>query len=433
MTMTGTATGSVTATPRRMATIWLLLTINVLGFQPGEGLIIPVPKSIGQVLTMGALVMAFLLALLLNPRVRVRPTVYLMLLSAMAVVAVASSVWLESGIGSLLRCFRLTVFVATLWLICRWWRGDMAFARYHLRALMIVLFTVILGLAKPNSAFSGPGGRLVGAIWPIPAPQVGQYCAIAIGLVVLMWLGGHTAGRSAALVVVPCLTLALLSQTRTALLGLTVALSLALLTSAWSSARARRALAAGVAAAGVIALAFSQVVLTYLQRGQSADELASLTGRQKVWGPLLDRPRTLGEQLFGVGLTDKSYSGLPIDSSWLSVYHELGLIGVGIVVAFLLVLLTTAVLRPPSPARACALFLTVYCIVSSYTEVGLGDASPYLLHLAVATSLLASSSGRRGLGLTPAANRTRQTVYAVPAPRKPSPDATSEAREAVDR
>ena len=224
----------------------------------------------------------------------------------------------------------------------------------------------------------------------------------------------------------------LLSQTRTALLGLTVALSLALLTSAWSSAGPRAV--SGSSRAGVIALAFSQVVFSYLQRGQSADELASLTGRQKVWGPLLATTnRTLGEQLFGVGLTDKSYSGLPIDSSWLSVYHELGLFGIGIVVAFLLVLLTTAVLRPPSPARACALFLTVYCIVSSYTEVGLGDASPYLLHLAVATSLLASSSPRRGLGLTPAAMRTRQTVYAVPVPRKLAPEATTEAREAVDR
>jgi len=46
------------------------------------------------------------------------------------------------------------------------------------------------------------------------------------------------------------------------------------------------------------------------------------------------------------------------------------------------VVLGTAALRPPSPARACAVFLVVYCAVASYTEVGLGDASPYLLCLA---------------------------------------------------
>ena len=49
-----------------------------------------------------------------------------------------------------------------------------------------------------------------------------------------------------------------------------------------------------------------------------------------------------------------------------------------------------ALLRPPSLPRACAIFLISYCAVASYTEVGLGDASPYLLHLAVAASLLAA-------------------------------------------
>ena len=39
------------------------------------------------------------------------------------------------------------------------------------------------------------------------------------------------------------------------------------------------------------------------------------------------------------------------------------------------------------------MFLIVYCIVASYTEVGLGDASPYLLNLAVAASLLVPRGG----------------------------------------
>ncbi|NED07516.1 O-antigen ligase domain-containing protein, partial [Streptomyces sp. SID6648] len=79
----------------------------------------------------------------------------------------------------------------------------------------------------------------------------------------------------------------------------------------------------------------------------------------------------------------------PIDNSWLAVYHEQGLIGVALVAAVLAVLGGVALLRPPSPARACAIFLIGYCALASYTEAGLGDASPYLLHLAVAASLLA--------------------------------------------
>ena len=46
----------------------------------------------------------------------------------------------------------------------------------------------------------------------------------------------------------------------------------------------------------------------------------------------------------------------------------------------------------PSLARACALFLITYCGLASYTEAGLGDASPYLLHLALAASLLVAPS-----------------------------------------
>ncbi|MEU2861676.1 O-antigen ligase domain-containing protein, partial [Streptomyces mirabilis] len=49
-----------------------------------------------------------------------------------------------------------------------------------------------------------------------------------------------------------------------------------------------------------------------------------------------------------------------------------------------------ALLRPPSLQRACAIFLISYCAIASYTEAGLGDASPYLLHLALAASLLAA-------------------------------------------
>jgi hypothetical protein len=66
-------------------------------------------------------------------------------------------------------------------------------------------------------------------------------------------------------------------------------------------------------------------------------------------------------------------------------------VGIALVVAFLTGLIVTAALRPPSPQRACAVFLILYCIVASYTEVGLGDASPYLLNLAVAASLLAGA------------------------------------------
>jgi len=390
-------------TPRLVGVVWALLLVNVLGYTSVD-LIIPLPRQVAQMITMGALVAAFGLALVLNPRVRVRPSAYLLLLSLLAVVSIASCMGLESGLGSLFRCFRLTLFVATLWLLSAWWRGDLRFARWHVRALGAVLLTVLAGLViSPGGAFSGPDGRLVGAIWPIPAPQVGLYCATATGLSVVLWVTRNIDGRSAAVVSVPAVGLLLLSHTRTALLGLVTALLLAGLTVAFTNARARRTLAAAIGFGTVVALAFGQAVMAWLQRGQDAEQLTSLTGRAKVLDLLLAKERTLGEQVFGVGLTDTSFAGLPIDNAWLSIYQEQGWVGITIVAAFLACLLATAALRPPSPERACAVFLIVYCIVASYTEVGLGNASPYLLNLAVAASVLV----RRSADAAPAAARPR--------------------------
>lgn len=377
-----------TGIPRLVGVVWALLLINTLGTQ-GAQMLLPIPRPVTQMITLGALLAAFGLALILNPRVRMRPCAYLLLLSLLAVVSIASSIWLVSGPGSLYRCFRLSLFVVTLWLLSGWWRGGLHFARYHLYALGAVLLTVLAGLIiSPGSAFSGPGGRLVGVIWPIPAPQVGQYCAVATGLAILLWLTRNIDGRSAAVIAVPAVGLLLLSHTRTALFGLVVALTVAGLSLAFANGRARRALAMAIGFGTLLAVVFGQVIMTWLRRGQDADELANLTGRQKVWNALLAEERSVREQIFGVGLTDKSFGGLPIDNSWLSIYHEQGWAGIAIVVTIFGVLITTAALRPSTPARACAVFLIFYCIAASYTEAGLGDASPYLLHLAVATSLL---------------------------------------------
>jgi hypothetical protein len=312
-----------------------------------------------------------------------------LLLSLLALASIASSLQLHSGVGALLRCLRLVLFVGTLWLITPWWRGDLRFARLHLLALGAVLLTVLLGIVIwPGAAFSGPDGRLVGAIWPIPAPQVGQYSAIVIGLAALLLFTRNLDRGSAILFALPSFGLLLLSHTRTALLALAAALGLAILNLAVRDPRARRVLAVGIGLAAVGALLFSQAVQAWLARGQDSEELSSLTGRQKVWDQLLAEHRTAGEQLLGVGLTDKTFGGLPIDNSWLSIYHEQGWIGIVIVLAILFTLLARALFRPPSPSTACAIFIVLYCIFSSYTEVGLGDASPYLLHLAVAASLL---------------------------------------------
>lgn len=373
--------------PRLLGAVWALLVVNTLGSQ-GADTVIPIPRPVAQMVTMGAVVGAFLLALLLNPRARLRPSAYLLLLTLLLVVSVVSSMRLESGYGALFRCFRFGMFVGTLWLISRWWDDWLSLIRHHVRALTVVLATVALGLvvapgmARPEIY----GGRIVGAIWPLTPPQVGLYSATLCGLVILLWLGHKVPRSSLWWLAAPALALLLLSHTRTALLGLVAGLTVALLALASTSARARKVFTRTLVVSGIGAVVVGPAVAAWFRRGQ--EDLSELTGREKVWDALLAAPRTVGEQLFGVGLTNKSFDGLPIDSSWLSVYHEQGMLGLALVAAFLVTLLVVAALRPPTLERAVALFLIFYCIVASYTEAGLGDASPYLLNLTIAAALL---------------------------------------------
>jgi hypothetical protein len=375
--------------PRVLGLIWALLILNTLG-STGAVTVVPIPRSVIQLATMGALVAAFMLALLINLNLRIRPSAFLLLLTLLLVVSVLASADLESGLGALFRCARLAMFVATLWLLTRWWDSGLTFVRHHIRVLAVVLLSVAIGLViAPGLAMPETySGRLVGAVWPLTAPQVGQYAAIAAGLTIVLWLASRTDGWSVWVIAAPAIGLLILSHTRTATIGLIVALAVALMSLVLTTRRARRVF--GWAAIGgiFVTVMLASAVQAWFQRGQSTENLSSLTGRAKVWDALLDAPRSISEHLFGVGLTDKSFDGLPIDSSWLTVYHEQGYVGIVLVAAMMLILVVTAVLRPPSPARACAIFLIVYCVVASYTEAGLGDASPYLLHLTVAAALL---------------------------------------------
>ncbi|MBA6441537.1 O-antigen ligase domain-containing protein [Streptomyces sp. GMR22] len=378
-------------TPKIVGTVWGLLVLNTLG-SAGAKTIVPLPRSLIQMVTMGALVAAFALALAVNLRLRIRAGAYVFLLTLLLVTSVISSANLESGFGALFRCARLALFVGTLWLLSRWWDGDLTFVRHHIRMYFAVLGSVAVGLvASPGAALPDLyGGRLVGALWPLTPPQIGQYAAVIIGLTVLLLLGRRTDRVSAAVVIVPSLVLLALTHTRTATLGLFLGLALAIGSLLLTSAAARRFFSWAVLCATVAAVGFASLLQAWFLRGQSKENFSSLTGRAKVWDALLAAPRTAGQKWFGMGLGDKSFGGLPIDNSWLAVYNEQGLVGVTLVAAIIIVLGGVALLRPPSLERACAIFLISYCAIASYTEAGLGDASPYLLHLALAASLLAA-------------------------------------------
>jgi hypothetical protein len=374
---------------RRIGVIWGLLLANAMPWIATS--VLPVPQTVSKVLLAGALALALLLALRLNPGLVIRPNVLLSLATLLGVISVMTSVRGEVGVGGLARSLRLCVFVAVLWLLTPWWgRRDLLFVRCHLRALLVVLATVLAGvLLSPAAAL---GGRLKGVIWPIPPPQVAQYAAVVAGTSIILWMSGALVRRQALVFAVGGVGILLLTHTRTAVIALIAGVVTAASTLLLSRRRARRALIVTLLVVPLALVVLAPAVVSWYKRGQTSEAVAGLTGRKQVWESLLRAPRSEFDQWFGLGLSDKSFNGLSVDSTWLAVYQDQGLVGAAIVAAMLLFLLIAPVFRPSAPGRAVVTFLVVYCAVASYTEVGLGDASPYLLHLVVAASLLASAA-----------------------------------------
>jgi hypothetical protein len=371
---------------RRVGTAWALLFFDTLTYVPGS--ILHLPSHVGKALAQGALPLALLVALTVNPRIRLRPNVFLCIV-CLLVVDTLVTVAAGPHVGEVYRTFRLAEFVAALWLLTPWWgRPDMLLLWCHLRCLYVVLGSVLLGLLIAPGRALGEGGRLSGVIWPMAATQVAEYAAISAGLVIVLWLARLMRGRPALAGVTFAVVILLLTHTRTALAGLLAGILIAGLSLFTINARVRKFFAAGAAAVTLGIITVSGLVTAWLARGQGTEGLTTLTGRTSFWALVLQTPRTKFQEVFGFGLSNASVNGLPIDSNWLASYMQEGLFGVVVCVMMLVWLFVVAFFQPRGVRRALALFLLTYCLLASFTEDAFTDASTYLLHLVVAASLV---------------------------------------------
>jgi O-antigen ligase len=369
---------------------WAALLVNVLAFLGAT--LVPVPGVLGQLVTQGSLPLAVLLALLANRHGLIRPNLFLVGLTTLAVVAFMVSLHNEFVLGSTFRAVRFLGFVTVLWLLTPWWgRQDMLLLRVHRTCLAFLLGSVVLGFALRPGMALGSQNRLSGIVWPIPPTQVGHYSAVMLGTTVVLWMCHVVGGRSALLWILLSTATLLASHTRTALIAVMAGLCCALASLFLSQSRVRRTFLLGVIAAGIVAL-FASEIRAWALRGQTAEEAGQLTGRTKVWTEVLHAHRSPIHDLFGSGLSNLSWNGLPIDSTWIGTYLDQGIFGIVLIVALLTLLLLGALSTPAGPARAIALFLIAYCVFASITETGLGAPSPYLLDLTVAASLLGVGS-----------------------------------------
>ena len=386
----------------RVGLAWGLVFLNVLTFYKGTWnglpLIVPIPSKVGQVITQGSLPAGLLVAWSANRRMLIRPNVFLCLLTLLVIEAFFSGINpLGHFTNTLYRTCRLGEFVATLWLLSPWFdRRDLLLARCHLKALGVVLGSVLLGLmVSPGRALDQ--GRLSGELWPITPVQVADFAAVALGMLVVLWFCGKARGWRTLAAVAVIGAMLILTHTRTEVIALLAGLLVAGLSMFAASARVRKLFSTLGIMVSIAVIAFSSALTTWLARGQNSQQLTGLTGRTTVWSELLRAPRDWFQVAFGYGLSNKGFDGLPIDGNWYAAYYDLGLVGVGICAALLLFVLVNAYFQPRSERRALALFLVTYLMITSYTETGLSDASVYLLELSLAASLLVPPAADRSL------------------------------------
>jgi O-antigen/teichoic acid export membrane protein len=382
-------------TARRLVkATWFLLVVNVMTFFPrtwsGEPLVVPIPSVVGKLITQGALPVALLLALTVNRRKLVRPSMYLGLYS-LIIIEVAFAAVQAKHFGTTYRVFRLAGFVATLWLLTPWWgRKDLFLVKCHVQAMAIVLGQVLLGyIISPSRAMGG--GRLGGDFWPTPPTQVAEFAAITVGLVIVLWLCRQMSGRVTLLACAICGFVLIESHTRTALVAMAAGLLVAGLSVISVNRRVRKVFAWVTGVVTVAILTLSSFLTTWLARGEGTEQLTDLTGRTNVWAAVENMPRDKFQVIFGFGLSNKSYNGLPVDSNWLACYLDEGLAGVILSAIVLLFVLISAFFMPQGKSRALALFLSTYVLIASFTETGFSDASSYLLELTLAASLIMPS------------------------------------------
>jgi hypothetical protein len=373
---------------RRVGLAWGLLFMNVLTFAPNVS-VIPLPSSIGKLITQGVLPLALLVALTANRRGVVYPSVFLCLVTLLGIEAILTCLSAQYLRGTAYRTFRLEEFVVTLWLLSPYWgRRDMLIMRCHLKAMIVVLGSVLVGLMIAPGRAMSDGGRLAGVIWPVPGTQVAHYAAVTLGIVLMLWFCGQMGNRSALVLTVASAIILLLTHTRTALVGGLGGIIVGGLSLITATRRVSKFFAIAVGTAAAAVLTSSAAITSWLERGQGTAQLVGLSGRTKFWGPLLAFPRSKFQEVFGFGLSNDTFGGQPIDSNWLGSYYNQGLFGVVVCVLILVFLYVAAGFQPRGVERAIALFLTTYCLIASFTEVGFTGASPYLLDVTVAASLL---------------------------------------------
>ncbi|MGY2130535.1 O-antigen ligase family protein [Blastococcus sp. SYSU DS0617] len=384
-------TSGWTPAPRPVRLVALLVVVGAVSWRRGEYF----SGSLDPVVVAKALVsvVALALALLLAQRGPRRPlgTGTLWWLGVVLGSSVLGAVTAGNAVAGSVVAVRVALLAATVFLLLR--------AAPATQVLTAVAWAC--GLTAAVAALTGApsfvaDGRLAGGVPAIDPNDLALLAGVAV--VVLTWrLVLDQLSAPAVIGTVFFLWVVWATGSRTGLLVLVLAIAVM----AAYIRRPRVGLVVSglvLAAAAVVAVTVTGVVTGFAARG--GDGSSTLDSRFVAWRASLTWADSSWQQLFGGGLSVKIirvkgqfWDTQPLDSSWVSLLVQTGVVGLVAAVAWVL-WVVRGTRRAPRSHRILSLGLLIFVVGRSLLESGLFDATPALLVL-VAVSLLAEG-GTRG-------------------------------------
>jgi hypothetical protein len=240
-------------------------------------------------------------------------------------------------------------------------------------------------------------GRLVGGVPEVAANELAGLAAPPLVALLVLIMRDGIRWRT----VVPAVALTAIvwsTESRTGLIAIGLALLVAFLAVRRIHWTTMVAVAISLPVIYTLAV-YTTVISDLLVRGQSIDDIATLSARTDAWQVVFSWSLDSWARWLGVGLAVKE---VPVsvdnrefqvlDSSWVSVLAQAGVIGVVLVLA----ILVPAVIRAVTvrELRVFAMPLFALILVRSVTESGLVDSSvTFLLFFTLAVALEPGSRG----------------------------------------
>lgn len=366
--------------------VFLLVMASVIPWRRGSiyagGLdVVVVAKAVIAVIALG-------LSAIVYSRARPRGVVGVRTLSLLlAIVAVSSLGAAATGDASadLVLSVRILIATATVVLLV-----SSAPPLVSLTTLLFSMGATAL-FAAVTGVLLGEPGRLAGGL-PEMAPNVlaGIAGPPLVAIAVHLARRGIRLWNSAAFV--SMLAIVLATGSRTSLLVVIVGIVIVLMHSRRLPPSTMIAAIASVPVLFALA-AFTDAVSQALSRGQSLDELTTLSSRTVAWEAVLATPFGSWDKWIGVGLSAKTVAVQErwrdvqvLDSSWVSIIAQAGIIGTALLIVWVITTFAESLHRRDLAVLTTPLLIIL--LIRSFTENGLIESSPtFLLFLTISLIL----------------------------------------------